>query len=184
MRKGAAIILLLFVFGAIAGLFWKLDWIYNLPTPVPKNYHAVNKGEKINLSAQFRLDQGKPLLIHFYNPDCPCSRFNMPHFKSLVNEYEGKINFAIAVMNNKNYTTKDIQAKFGFDIPVFNDSSIAVACGVYSTPQAVLIDTANTLFYRGNYNRTRYCADKKTEYARLAIVAKHQNVIKNDTLNY
>ena len=148
-----------------------MDWVYNLPTPVPKNYHAVNKGKKINLPVQFKFDKSKPLLLHFYNPDCPCSRFNMPHFKSLVNTYKGSINFAIVIMTNKNYEPKDVQARFGLNIPVVYDSSIATLCGVYSAPQAVLIDTDSTLFYRGNYNRTRYCADKKTEYARFAIDA-------------
>jgi hypothetical protein len=47
--------------------------------------------------------------------------------------------------------------------------------GVYSTPQAVIIDAGQRIFYRGNYNRTRYCTDKKSEYARLALKSLLQN---------
>ena len=66
-------------------------------------------------------------------------------------------------MNNNYYTAKQIQDKFGLDIPVLFDSSLAKACGVYSTPQAVLIDNNQNLYYRGNYNRSRYCTRQKKQ---------------------
>ena len=49
------------------------------------------------------------------------------------------------------------------------DGSLGRALGVYSTPQAVILNGDGTLFFRGNYNLSRYCADAKTEYARLAL---------------
>jgi hypothetical protein len=48
---------------------------------------------------------------------------------------------------------------------------IAEACGVYSTPQAVIIDRDNKLFYRGNYNASRYCTSKATNFAELSLIA-------------
>ncbi|HEX7845951.1 MAG TPA: hypothetical protein VF476_09145, partial [Chitinophagaceae bacterium] len=114
----------------------------------------------------------KPLFLHFFNPDCPCSRFNVSYFKSLVKEYDHKINFAVVALVRKDrYTARDIQRKFDLDIPVVFDSSYAAACGVYSTPQAALINTDQQLYYRGNYNKSRYCTDKKTNYAQMAIDA-------------
>jgi hypothetical protein len=47
--------------------------------------------------------------------------------------------------------------------------AIAAEAGVYSTPQAVLVDERGRLAYRGNYNVSRYCVDPRTEFARLAI---------------
>jgi hypothetical protein len=41
--------------------------------------------------------------------------------------------------------------------------------GVYSTPQVVLVDTQSSIFYRGNYNLSRYCLSKNTKFAELAI---------------
>jgi len=109
--------------------------------------------------------------LHFFNPDCPCSRFNMPHFATLVKRYAARVNFAIVVMTPKNYTAEQIREKFGLpsSIPVLTDSALAVSCGVYSTPQAVIIDTAQKLFYRGNYNRSRYCSSDKSSYAKMAL---------------
>lgn len=169
MRKGTIIIWLVLLLIGISTLFWYNDWKYSLPTPVPINYKTVIPGEKIPLALKWRSTDSKPLFLHFFNPDCPCSRFNITHFKSLVRQYGPLVNFEIVVMSNKNYTVKEVQERFDVKVPVFFDSTIAIACGVYSTPQAVIIDAQNTLFYRGNYNKSRYCADPKSEYARMAL---------------
>jgi hypothetical protein len=171
MKKGIAILWLTVLFIAIGVLFWRNDWMYNLPTPVPVDYKMVNAGMAITLPASVKENDKKPLFLHFFNPICPCSRFNMTHFKSLVKEYGKDVNFKIVVLSNESYTVKEIQEKFGIDVPVLFDSTLAVSCGVYSTPQAVIIDTNQQLYYRGNYNRSRFCSDKKTEYARIALDA-------------
>ena len=83
---------------------------------------------------------------------------------------------------NKLYTAKEIQDKFDLTVPVLFDASIATSCGVYSTPQAVLLDTGHKLYYRGNYNISRYCTDEKTSYAKIAIVGllhDHKKIIFN-----
>jgi hypothetical protein len=49
------------------------------------------------------------------------------------------------------------------------DEKIAKACGVYSTPQAAILQTDKTLFFRGNYNRARYCTDKNSNYVQMAL---------------
>jgi Redoxin len=169
MRKGIVLGWLTLLFAGVIALFWHNEWVYSLPTPIPKNYIPVKPGEVIPVTLNLHSTNGKPVFLHFFNPDCPCSRFNVAHFKSLVKQYGNEASFEIIVMTNKNYTAKDIQDKFDVTVPVLFDSAIAVACGVYSTPQAVIIDTNGRLFYRGNYNRTRYCADQKTEYARIAL---------------
>lgn len=50
-----------------------------------------------------------------------------------------------------------------------DDGTLAAAVGAYSTPQAAVLDADGHLAYRGNYNVTRYCRDRSTEFARLAI---------------
>ena len=153
----------------MAGIFWYADWKYSLPTPLPNHYHAVNPGQYIDLHGKLPVASNKPLFIHFFNPDCPCSRFNIPYFKSLAKRYGARMSFAIVVLNNKAYTAEEIQNKFDLDVPVSFDSTLAVACGVYSTPQAVLLDVNGHLYYRGNYNKSRYCTDNRSNYARMAI---------------
>jgi len=158
------------IFSGIALLFWHNEFVYSLPTPVPINYHAVNLGQIIDLDGKLKSVDNKPVFLHFFNPGCPCSRFNIPHFKSLVKQYGDRVSFAIVVLNkDKNCTQEEIQDKFDLTIPVSFDNSIAVTCGVYSAPQAVILDTNHKLYYRGNYNKSRYCTDKTSDFAQIAL---------------
>ncbi|HJP64628.1 MAG TPA: redoxin domain-containing protein [Mucilaginibacter sp.] len=182
MRKFLVALWLVFLFSVIGVLFWYNEWVYHLPTPIPENYKPVDQGRLIRLNGIAEAGHSKPVFLHFFNPDCPCSRFNMANFKSLVKRYGRQVNFVIVVMNNKLYTAKAIQDKFDLDLPVLFDPSIAASCGVYSTPQAVLLDEDHKLYYRGNYNSSRYCTDEKTNYARIAITGllhDHQKIIFN-----
>jgi len=170
MRKWVVLFCLAGIFSCIVVLFWYKEWMYNLPTPVPANYLSVARGQHIDLAGKLPVEENKPVFLHFFNPDCPCSRFNVQEFKSLVKEYGNKISFAVVVMTkDKDYTVEHIREKFGLVIPVVMDTSLAVTCGVYSTPQAVLLDNHHLLYYRGNYNKSRYCTDKKSNYAQIAI---------------
>ncbi|HMG15973.1 MAG TPA: redoxin domain-containing protein [Saprospiraceae bacterium] len=165
------------IFFLIGRLFWKNEIIYTLPTPVPVSYHPVMPGEHINLQDKISNVNNKPAFIHFFNPACPCSRFNIPHIQSLVRKYGDKINFSIVVLSkDSKYTVKEIQEKFDLNIPVLFDQSIASTCGVYSTPQAVIIDSNQKLFYRGNYNKSRYCVDTKSNFAQMAV----DSLLKNN----
>jgi thiol-disulfide isomerase/thioredoxin len=169
MRTVAVIAWLIVLLTTIVALFWHNEWVYSLPTPVPENYRAVDAGTAIDVTNKLPFKTGQPVLLHFYNPDCPCSRFNIPHFRSLVKQYGNQIRFVIVPVTRKKMTANEILKKFDINIPVLFDTALATMCGVYSTPQAVIIDTNRQLFYRGNYNKSRYCADKQTEYARMAI---------------
>ncbi len=170
MRKLLVLFWLVSILSGISYLLWQEDWKYSLPTPVPEKYHVIKPGDFINITGKIKSESNKPVFLHFFNPDCPCSRFNVPHFKSLVKKYGDRIAFAIVAMSpRQNYTVKNIQDKFDLNIPVFFDRSIADSCGVYSTPQAVILDAKHRLYYRGNYNKSRFCEDKKSNYAQMAI---------------
>ena len=174
MKNRLAIAWLILLSCGIAFVFWQYQWKYSLPTPVPEGYHAVSRGTLVQLPASaqaLRARNGKPLFLHFFNPDCPCSRFNMPQFKALVDQYGDKVDFAIVVMGDRSFTAAAIQDKFNLShpLPVLQDSAVAAACGVYSTPQAVLIDARGQLYFRGNYNRSRYCTDERSSFAKQAL---------------
>ncbi len=154
---------------AIGTLFWYNEWKYQLPTPVPQGYTPVAPGASIALPAGLQHAGGKPLFLHFFNPDCPCSKFNIGQFQSLVAEYGNQVDFRVVAITQKHYSAKDIQQKFALTLPVVFNDSLATLCGVYSTPQVALLDAGNRLFYRGNYNKSRYCVDEKTSYAKMAI---------------
>jgi hypothetical protein len=169
MRKFFVAAWLVVLASAIAALFWYNELQYQLPTPVPAGYQQITQGTYVKLPRTVRAYGERPLFLHFFNPDCPCSRFNITMFKSLVKQYQDKVDFKVVVMSRKQFTAEQVRQKFGIKIPVIFDQQIAMRCGVYSTPQAVVLDAQSRLYYRGNYNRSRYCTDEKSNYARMAI---------------
>src|SRR5476651_1636867 len=132
MKKVMVMVWLMLLLSTVGALFWYNEWVYHLPTPVPKNYKQVSVGQVIKFTGPLKGNYSKPLFLHFFNPDCPCSRFNISNFQSLVKQYGNKVNFVIIVMNNKFYTAEQIQDKFDLNVPVLFDTSAATACGVYS----------------------------------------------------
>jgi hypothetical protein len=169
MKKWLVVLWLVAILATISYIFWHEDWKYSLPTPVPTDYEAVKAGELVNVGGVAWTGE-KPLFLHFFNPACPCSRFNIPQVRELVGEYKDQMDFAIVVTSkDRSYTEEEIRDKFSIDVPIYFDKAIADSCGVYSTPQAVVIDKDSRLFYRGNYNKTRYCTEKATNYAQMAI---------------
>ena len=169
MKKAFIFAWLLLLFTGVIALFWYNEWRYSLPTPVPQNYRSISFGQHISPDSKLTFKNNKPLFLHFFNPDCPCSRFNITHFKELVRQYGNSVNFAVVLMTDKYYSAEEVKTKFDLTVPVVVDSDIAIKCGVYSTPQAAIINTDSKLYYRGNYNQSRYCTNEKSEYAKMAL---------------
>ncbi|WP_407425579.1 TlpA family protein disulfide reductase [Arcticibacter sp.] len=164
-----AVVLLVFIMSSIGGIFWYQAWIYSLPTELPASYKAVDRGTLIRLEKHVLVEKGKPVFIHFFNPDCPCSRFNLKEFKSIASNRTSEASFVVVVLSPEKIKAEEIKKQFHLDMPVIMDTALAKECGVYSTPQAVILDSDSRLHYRGNYNRSRYCTDKETSFALIAL---------------
>jgi hypothetical protein len=182
MRKAIVTMWLILLMSFVGCFFWYNEYTYALPTPVPVNYKNIKPGEYVSLQKELVFNNNKPVFLHFFNPDCPCSKFNFKQFKTLVKSYQRTVNFAIVLSTAKPYTAQEIQQKFDIDIPVITDSTLAKKCGVYSTPQAVILKNAGELYFRGNYNKSRYCTDPKSDYAKIALdsLLNHKQVGRLD----
>lgn len=157
---------LLFVIGYA---FWNQELQYLSPTPKPPKFKSVGIGQKVTLGGALKLPIGNTLL-HFYNPDCPCSRFNMKDFERITQEFKG-VNFFIIIQSEDKTALSTFQAKYNLDIPLVLDKfgAISDSCGIYSTPQAVILNKNSEVFFKGNYNKTRYCTRKETQFAEIAL---------------
>ncbi len=157
------------LFSIILLTFWFQDWQYSLPTPKPPRLLQPATGKALLLESL--APHSRPFFLHFYNPACPCSRFNLDHVRRLVHQYGTRVQFTAVLEGVK---TADVAAEIQRDhLPMTAvadpDGAIARRCGVYSTPQAVVLEPGGKLFYRGNYNSSRYCTERSTEFARLAL---------------
>jgi len=169
---------LLFTLGSAGSLltlvgfaFWQQDLKYSRPTPKPALLKEVPFGGQLDLPGVPRFGDGWPLFLHFFNPSCPCSRFNLDHVRTLVRQNKEKVHFVAVLQGDSAGKLQKQFAALGLDIASVpdTDGKIAAACGVYSTPQAVILDGNGRLFFRSNYNVSRYCQAPGTEFARIAL---------------
>jgi hypothetical protein len=170
MKKIALIAILSGISLAIVGIFWYQEMQYLIPTPVPPGYKVVKPEELIQYDSILLPQQHeKPKLLHFFNPYCPCSRFNIKHFHSLNEDYSDKVDFYVVVENEEQIERAKELINSQLTIVVDQDRKLAEACGVYSTPQAAIIQVSNQLYFRGNYNRSRYCTNKDSNFVQMAL---------------
>lgn len=172
VKKAVAYSSILATFLAILFIFWSEEVKYLLPTPIPQNYQEVTINQVVSIADFIQKHPNKPIFLHFFNPECPCSKFNLKHVRSLIKKYNKEIEFyAVLQVEDKNYDTSQFAEKYDLPIKVIVDyqNILAEKCGVYSTPQAVILTTNSRLYYRGNYNKSRYCTDKATNFAQMAI---------------
>ncbi|MBW3544547.1 MAG: AhpC/TSA family protein [Bacteroidetes bacterium] len=171
IRLLSAILVLLVTGLGVGYLFWQQEVKYVLPTPVPAHFAPAPLAETVQLDSQLSAFNKQGLFLHFFNPDCPCSRFNVKHFNYLVNTYGQQLQFVVVIPEFADYLTA--KAMIQGDIPLLVDKAdaLANASGVYATPQAVLLDADSRLYYRGNYNKSRYCTQKDSNYAEIALSA-------------
>ena len=162
--------LLAVIFISIAWLFWRQEVQYWLPTEVPEDYVDVNTGSTVDLA--FIEENQKHKVLHFYNPNCPCSKFNFASFKKILKEHHQKFDFYLIVQETAAGVSTSVSEEldnYGAKTIIDHNKQIAKNCGVYSTPQMVILDQHNTLYYKGNYNKARYCTSPNSDYASMAI---------------
>jgi hypothetical protein len=165
----------------VGWVFWEQDVRYMLSTPRPPGLVQPPVGSTLPVDAWLARaglsTRERPVHLHVFNPECPCSRFNADHVRELVRTYGDRVQFVGLIQVTAGADpeemddARDAAAAFDLGMPLWIDEggAIARAAGVYSTPQAVLVDAASALVYRGNYNVSRYHADPRTEFARLAL---------------
>ena len=172
-KKSIVSIIIIGIFCLIGIIFYKVEIKYLTPTSIPHDYQEILIGSNIDFNQLIQVDSNKATFIHFYNPLCPCSRFNIKHFLRLVEENNEKINFIVVAQDKDDKTLSTIQEQINDSYPLTivldKDAVIAQKLGVYSTPQAVILNKEKQLYYRGNYNKNRYCTNPNKFYAQQAI---------------
>jgi peroxiredoxin len=161
-------------------IFWEQELQYSLPTPVPANFVDVKAGDTVDLKNDLAMRENKPALLHFFNFDCPCSRFNMKEFERMAHKYKGEADFFVVIQSEEEDAVEQFQNKYELDIPAVldKDGVISKKCGIYATPQAVLLDKNSAIYFKGNYNKARFCAKKETRFAEIAM----DYLLKNEPL--
>ncbi|PIB35963.1 hypothetical protein BFP72_11435 [Reichenbachiella sp. 5M10] len=155
----------------IGWLFWQHEMRYALPTPVPLGHVEVGVGEYVGVSDLMEIDRSRYSLLHFFNAECPCSRFNMRDFQRLARVYQDSVQAYVIVQSEDAEAVAEFRDKYELDLPVVWDRAgvISDRCGIYATPQGVVLDKSSRIYYKGNYNQARFCTRKETRYIDKAL---------------
>lgn len=175
IRKLSAAVLILLITLILGFLFWQQELQYILPTPVPAGYQVVPVNQTLVIPDSSLSPIAKPKFYHFFKPGCPCSRFNVKHFNYLYDKYQSDIDFVVVVPEGSEYESSIEYFENGITVTEDTDLKLANTFGVYSTPQAVIVTLDRKLFYRGNYNKARYCTDPGSNFAQMALDSLMQN---------
>lgn len=172
--------LMLILMTVIGWVFWTQELQYASPTPVPTNFIDVKMGDTINLHSHLQLSANRCVLLHFFSFDCSCSRFNMKEFERLAHKYKNEIDFFVIIQSEDDDAVKKFQNKYDLNIPAIldRDGVLSDKCGIYATPQAVILDKNASVYFKGNYNKARFCTKKETRFAEMAI----EHLLKNEPL--
>jgi len=91
------------------------------------------------------------LVVHFYNQDCLCSRFNEAHVKEIIHDYaELGVDFLIAVPESSQLQIAEVT--FG------QHAILAPAMDFVGSPLALILDIALQPVYLGAYSDSLLCS--------------------------
>lgn len=158
-------------FVLLSWLFYENEVKFMMPTPVPLGFEDVEIGTVVDFDEYIPDQEGKLVFLHFFNRKCPCSKFNATEFSRLIDLYKDSISFYVIVQGDSEDEIEKFNSKYKLNVPCILDQKgdISELFGIYSTPQAVIMDKDHKIFYKGNYNKARFCTQKKTAFAERAL---------------
>lgn len=159
--------------------FWHYEFQFLLPVSKPAEAKVLRAGTPSPVStlrtldgAQVEVGRGTPTVLHFWSPDCPCSRFNEPAVKQLAAENPGvRVLVVIETADLSPSLAKRVRERFPFPAVHDADGAIAKAFGAYATPAASLIDAEGKVQYVGTYMATAMCSSNQTDAVQVALKA-------------
>lgn len=105
---------------------------------------------------------GKSYLLHFWQPDCSCNRFNRAHVKEISDKYREE-NFQLVTITrpHPDYSNQELiqMAKQEFDSVVIIDQQKLLTgnARIPAAPAAAVIDKNGKLAYFGPYSDSTFC---------------------------
>ncbi len=166
--------------------FWQVEGRYLRPASRPAGA-ADLAPERLPLSPVAALETergtlslrhpGSVLLLNFWNPACPCSRFNEAHVARIAQEFGGRGVRIVTVVECglSAQETADALAAWRsreenvFAVTADPGGRIARAFGVWAAPAAVILNAAGQVAFVGGYNAARFCEDRRTAWAERAL---------------
>lgn len=113
-------------------------------------------------------------VVHFWDPDCPCSRFNEVHVKKIISDYaEKNVKFTIVVggSNEAERKQRQILAQNVFNHIAVKEirSDWPMHKGPPSSPAVGVVNSDGELVYFGPYSLGARCAPDKGQFVEKVL---------------
>lgn len=113
-------------------------------------------------------------VVHFWNPDCPCNRFNEVHVKKIISDYADKnVKFTIVVSGS---TKEERNQRHALAQKIFKHSAVKeirsdwpMQAGPPSSPAVGVINRQGELVYFGPYSLGAQCAPDKGKFVESVL---------------
>ena len=151
------LVLLLLAVGWLA----HIDAVNSRPLPAPD---VVLPPTDAPLDLPGVAPSGRPTLLHFVDPDCPCSRSNLDHLAALHRRFADRVRFVAVVPEGSEMDGLPAGMECVADV----EGRLAAGCGVWASPHGAIV-ASGRLYFRGSYNRSRACTDPNNEFVRIAL---------------
>lgn len=114
------------------------------------------------------------LMVHFWNPECACNRFNNPHVRNIIEQYQAQgIRFITVVRTQADSDDRQVLARAEqlFDVPAVPASKLNLDIGSLpgATPAAAVLGIEGQLAYFGPYSDSAFCATNGRSFVENAL---------------
>ena len=147
------------------------------------------EGDKFNqqlvsMVKTIRATKNKTTLVHFWDSECSCNRFNEPHVKELIDKYaQQDIQFVIVTRAVELARKKQVleKAKIVFNHPavisVISEDDINLD-SMPSTPSVAVINGKQSLMYFGPYSVGAVCNVKNGAFVEKILESMFKGIPK------
>ena len=147
-RYRIAIVLVVLWLLLTAYAFWVFHFRY-LYSVNSIDQWVMFSSDQMSLKNEFADD--KPTLIHFHDPQCPCSRFVVPDVKNILESYLGEVHIRVLVPDAS--AIAKASRLFGVEAEIATTQLQPIA-----SPAAWLMATNGQTAYLGPYSDSGICS--------------------------
>lgn len=117
-------------------------------------------------------------LLHFWDPDCPCSRFNQVHVRELIEQNRDQDLRIVIVVHTRNRANaervrRQARGTFGDDVTVWIDTG-ELSASIPSSPAAAIVSASAELAYFGPYSLGAVCLQGQGDFVESVLARLEQ----------
>lgn len=174
-RQGIALVILCTWLGsAVAGFWW-----FELRNLRPFNPQSSVNGLVLFEASARSVFNSRSLsnsdlpdgvtVVHFWNPDCACNRFNESHVREIIERYSKTgIRFAVVVKPQTKYTRHELrqlaEQRLGISQLIDADDKWLDDLNIPASPAALVLNESGEIAYFGPYSDGAFCSSRGSRF--------------------